>query len=307
MLLVTAGDPQGIGPEVVLRALATRREAGRDVSAVVVGDFRAMRRAGALVGAEVVRVSALEASDEAIAVFDPGDDDEPVEVASVRRAVEACLAGNAAGLVTAPIHKGALAKRGFAYRGHTDFLGHLCGVERPVMAFVGGELMVALVTVHVPLRDVADLLDVSSVLHTIRTADEALRERLGLEAPRLVVCGLNPHAGEGGLLGHEELVVIGPAVRAAAELGVQVTGPVSAEAAFRAAAAGEADLVVAMYHDQGLAPLKLVDFGRSVNWTLGLPILRTSVDHGTAYDIAWQGVADPASMLSAIELAERLS
>jgi 4-hydroxythreonine-4-phosphate dehydrogenase len=308
-LVLTPGDPLGIGPEIALKALAGRGGADRRV--VLFGAADALSRAAKVVpGAPELRVCRTAA--EALAgpgpcVWDPGDASEPVEVASIRAAVAACLRGDASGLVTGPIHKARLAARGFEYPGHTGFLAHLCGVERPVMAFVGGRLRVALVTVHLPLRAVADALTIDGVLHVLRTTDRALREQLGVKHPRLVVCGLNPHAGDSGLLGTEEVDIIAPAVAAASAHGVLAHGPISAEAAFRQAADGAADLVVAMYHDQGLAPLKLVDFGESVNWTLGLPIVRTSVDHGTADDIAGRGVADPRSMRAALRLAERLA
>lgn len=238
-----------------------------------------------------------------IGVVDPGDDGESVEVASVRLAAEACLAGRASALVTGPIHKSKLARRGFKHLGHTELLGEICGVDRPVMAFVGGSLRVALVTVHLPLRRVPDAVTADLVLHTVRVAAAALADPLRLPRRRLVVCGLNPHAGDDGVLGTEERDVIGPAVAQARAEGIDAIGPVSAEAAFLLATGGGADMVIAMYHDQGLAPLKAVDFGRSVNWTLGLPIVRTSVDHGTAYDIAGTGRADPSSMRAALKLA----
>ncbi|MFT5685880.1 MAG: 4-hydroxythreonine-4-phosphate dehydrogenase, partial [Myxococcota bacterium] len=190
--------------------------------------------------------------------------------------------------------------------GHTDFLGHLCGVGEPVMAFAGGALRVALVTHHLPLMQVGAALSVPVIQRVVRIADAALRNDLGLEVPRIAVCGLNPHAGERGLLGHEELETIGPACDGLRAEGLSVIGPVSAETAFLTAQRGEIDLVVAMYHDQGLAPLKAVDFGRSVNWTLGLPILRTSVDHGTAEHLMGTGRAEAASMIAALTLAEQV-
>ena len=320
-LIVTPGDPRGIGPEVTAKALAQRR----DVPVVVVGDHAAFAAQAVISGLPCERVSSIDRAlarlateavggesacpvlGDAVQVVDPGDDAEPVEVAAIRLATAACLQGRAAGLVTGPIHKARLVARGFAYKGHTDFLGHLCGTPDPVMAFTGGSLMVALVTVHVPIRAVSDALTTAKVLHVVRAADHALRTDLGLVRPRLAVCGLNPHAGEDGLLGTEDAAVVAPAVEAARALGIEAFGPVSAETAFRMAASGRADLVVAMYHDQGLAPLKLVEFGRSVNWTLGLPIVRTSVDHGTADDIAGKGIADPSSMLAALDLARRLT
>lgn len=296
-LAITPGDPRGVGPELVVRALAERAAAGEPVHAVIHGDRGALERAASLGGASL----------DALEIRDPGDEAEPVEVAAIRQAVADCLAGRAAALVTGPIHKARLAARGFGFPGHTDFLGHLCGVDRPVMAFTGGSVRVALVTVHLPLRAVPDALTVDRIVHTATEADRALRTQLGLDRPRLAICGLNPHAGDDGLLGSEDGAVVAPAVEALVASGVDAFGPVSAEHAFVAARKGQADLVVAMYHDQGLAPLKALDFGRCVNWTLGLPMIRTSVDHGTADDIAWTGRADPGSLHAAIRLAEQLA
>lgn len=291
-LVVTPGDPRGIGPEVTVRALASRQDAGDPVDAVIVGDEAALRRSGWRGGVE-----------------DPGDEPEPVEIRALRRAVELLRAGEADALVTGPIHKERLAARGFAYTGHTDFLGALFGVD-PVMAFVGGAVRVVLVTVHVPLARVPSLLSIDRVLRTLHVAHAALREQLGMEQPRLFVCGPNPHAGDGGVLGQEDLTVVAPAVERARADGIDATGPVSAESAFRAAVLGDCDMVVAMYHDQGLAPLKALGaagLGASVNWSLGLPVIRTSVDHGTAYDLVGTGRADPSSMEAAIRLAEELA
>lgn len=283
-LVVTPGDPRGIGPEVTAKALEEL-----DEEVLLVGSAEAM--APWAPGREVI---------------EPAAGSEPVEVASLRLAVELCTRGECAALVTGPIHKARLAASGFHHAGHTGFLGELTGAQ-PVMAFVGGSLRVCLVTVHVPLRAVAQTLTPALLDHTLATAARELRERLGLASPRLVVCGLNPHAGDQGLLGDEELTLIGPACERARAAGIEVLGPVSAEHAFRLVQSGGGDMVVAMYHDQGLAPLKLVDFGRSVNWTMGLPIIRTSVDHGTADDIAGRGVADPSSMQAALRLARQLA
>jgi 4-hydroxythreonine-4-phosphate dehydrogenase len=240
-------------------------------------------------------------------VVDASSDDGPVEVAAIRRAVDAIRNKRAAALVTGPINKEALVAQGFAFAGHTEFLAHLCDVPRPVMAFVGGRVRVALVTTHLPIREVPDALTQAKVLHAITIAHAALHNQLGVANPHVLVCGLNPHAGEGGVLGHEDDAVIAPAVQQAKANGIDAVGPMSAETAFRRAVDGAADLVVAMYHDQGLVPLKVLDFGRTVNWTLGLPIIRTSVDHGTARDIAGKGIADPASMVAALSLAEQLT
>lgn len=285
-IVVTPGDPLGIGPEVAVRALA--RLDDRDV--VLAGDAAALH-------------PWLERLGLDIDVVEP-EGDEPIEVRAIRWAVEACREGEAGALVTGPIHKAKLARQGFRWPGHTDFLGHLCGIERPVMAFVGGKLRVALATVHVPLAEVPAALDIPTVEHTIRTAHRALVEQVGCPAPVLAVCGLNPHAGDEGLLGREEIDVIGPAVERCRADGIDARGPMSAESAFLPSASY--DLIVAMYHDQGLVPLKALDFGRSVNWTLGLPIVRTSVDHGTAYDLVGTNTANPESMEAAIRWAREL-
>jgi len=287
-LVVTPGCPVGIGAEVTAAALA-RVEVGE---VWVVGDAAAIHRAG------LRERSGLR-------IVQPPPTAEPVEIAAIRWATASCLAGEARALCTGPIHKARAAARGFAFSGHTDFLAHLCGTEEPVMAFVGGNVRVALVTVHVPLRAVPPLITEAAVLHTLRVVHEALTRQLGLTAPRLAVCGLNPHAGEGGLLGHEEELAITPAVRRACAEGIAAHGPVSAEEAFMHPE--DADLIVAMYHDQGLAPLKRVDFGRSVNWTMGLPIVRTSVDHGTADALVGTGRARSDSMQAALRLADQLS
>lgn len=306
-VVVTPGDPTGIGPEVVGKALRHWRH-----PVVVVGDVAAL--APWVDG--LVRVQDLRPVEHGIAVLDPGDEAEPVEVASLRIAVRACLDGAARALVTGPIHKARLARRGFPHPGHTEFLGELCGVTDPVMAFVGGRVRVSLVTVHVPVRRIAEVLTTERVLHTIVRSDEAMRGPLGLRRPRIAVCGLNPHAGDEGLLGSEDIEVVAPAVRAAVARGIDARGPVSAETAFRAAVQGEVDWIVAAYHDQGLAPLKALEASirtgvlgedRAVNWTLGLPIVRVSVDHGTAYDIVGKGIADEGSLLAALRFADLLT
>ncbi|MCB9673596.1 MAG: 4-hydroxythreonine-4-phosphate dehydrogenase PdxA [Alphaproteobacteria bacterium] len=285
-LVVTPGDPAGIGPEVAARALADLP----DVNAVIAGDRAAMRPWLDRLGLPFEVVEPIGT--------------EPIEVRALRWAVDACLEGRAAAMVTGPIHKAKLAAQGFTWPGHTGFLGHLCGVPEPVMAFVGGRVRVALVTVHLPLREVPDALTEEVVVHTVRVAAHALAG-LGIEAPVVSVCGLNPHAGDEGLLGREEIDIIAPAVARCRALGIDARGPMSAEAAFLPTTPG--DLIVAMYHDQGLVPLKALDFGRTVNWTLGLPIVRTSVDHGTAYDLVGTGRADPSSMREALKLAQHLT
>lgn len=286
-LVVTPGDPDGIGPEVTARALAQ----GDSGDVVVVGD-------------RAVCEDWLRQVGLSLDVIEP-EGEEAIEVRAIRHAVEGCLDGRYGALVTGPIHKAKLSETGFRWPGHTDFLGHLCGVERPVMAFVGGRVRVVLATVHVPLSEVSAALTQDVVEHTIRTAHQALVEQVGIPSPTLAVCGLNPHAGDAGLLGREEITVIAPAVAACRADGINAVGPISAESAFLPD--GPYDMVVAMYHDQGLVPLKALDFGRTVNWTLGLPLVRTSVDHGTAYDLVGTGRARPDSMLAALRWARRLS
>jgi 4-hydroxythreonine-4-phosphate dehydrogenase len=305
-ILITPGDPNGIGPEVACRALVERIRGGEPVNAVMVGCERAIGEAAKAAGLPLRSAEDSADNSNSVAVIAPPTVDGLVEADALRFAVQCIQRGEASALVTGPIHKARMAARGFEFAGHTDFLAHLCGVDGPVMAFVGGRLKVALVTVHVPLRRVTEVLSTANVLRTLRCAHDALVTQCGIVAPRLLVCGVNPHAGDGGLLGDEEVTTIAPAVAAARSLGIDARGPISAEAAFRKAWDGEADLVVAMYHDQGLAPLKLVDFGRSVNWTLGLPIVRTSVDHGTADDLVGTGRASTASMDAAIRWAEHL-
>ncbi len=296
-LVLCPGDPDGIGPEVAASAVA-----GSELDVVLIGHAQAVSRAHP----RVRRVEHLRVPREpgVLRVWEPPPG-EPVELAAVRLGVELCRSGLARALVTGPIHKAKLAERGFVHPGHTEFLGELCGVPEPVMAFEGGVFRVALVTVHLALRDVPAAVTRTRVLNVIKVAHQALVEQLGLSRPRLMVTGLNPHAGESGRLGREEIDEIAPAVADARGLGIDVMGPISAETAFTRP--GAADLIVAMYHDQGLVPLKRGDFGRLVNWTLGLPIIRTSVDHGTAYELVGTGSARPDSMCAALDLAHRLS
>ena len=299
-LVITPGDPKGVGPEVAVAAL---RQEPQD--AVLIGDGAAIRAEAKRQGLALVETDRVEAG-TGVRVLACEGTDEPVELRALRLATSACLNGEGAALVTGPIHKGRLAARGFQHRGHTEFLAELCGSGPPTMAFVGQQMRVALVTTHLPLAQVPSAITTERVLRVIQSAAGAMREDLGIPMPRVVVCGLNPHAGEGGLLGHEDAEVILPACTQALAEGIDVFGPMSAEAAARTTATGGADLMVAMYHDQGLIPLKVLDFGCSVNWTLGLPIIRTSVDHGTADDIAGRGLADPGSMVCAIALARQI-
>jgi len=295
-LLITPGDPQGIGPEVAVKAALAM-----DVSAILIGDVDAVRRWAS--EAEIPLCQAIEPGQGLRLLSPPGG--EPVEIAAIRMAAEACLEGRAAGLVTGPIHKARLAAKGFAYSGHTDFLGAICGSD-PMMAFVGAGMRVALVTTHIPLAQVPSAITRERVDRCLRLCEAGLAS-LGLTRRKILVAGINPHAGEGGLLGREELENVVPVCEILRQEGLDIEGPMAAEIAFTRLKKGQGDLLLAMHHDQGLAPLKMVAFGELVNWSLGLPIVRTSVDHGTADDIAGKGTADPRSMIAAIGLALQLS
>jgi 4-hydroxythreonine-4-phosphate dehydrogenase len=221
----------------------------------------------------------------------------------LRRGTELCLAGTAQALVTAPVQKSVIAQSGVAFSGHTEFLAGLTGTTQPVMLLAGKTLRVALATTHLPLRDVAAALDRAKLEKLMRIVHRDLTHRFRIARPRLLVLGLNPHAGESGTLGTEEQTIIEPAVRALAAEGIDVVGPVSADTAFTPESLERCDAVVAMYHDQGLPVLKALSFGEIVNVTLGLPIVRTSVDHGTALPLAGTGRARPDSLFAAVELA----
>jgi 4-hydroxythreonine-4-phosphate dehydrogenase len=332
-IAITMGDACGIGPEVVLKACAallrpgTGATPGSDVPLVVFGDPAMLsrqartlalplaiedvgpeidpracrRRAGRL---PVVACSALPAD------LPVGRIDERAgraAHAAIERAARAALAGAVRAVVTAPVNKEALRLAGVQHPGHTEMLAELAGGADVRMMLANDELRTVLVTIHQPLRDAIGAVTRSAVLATIVIADAALR-RLGIARPRVAVAGLNPHAGEGGLMGREEIDAIAPAVADARAAGVDASGPWPGDTVFmRARKFRDFDVVVAMYHDQGLIPVKYLGVDTGVNVTVGLPFVRTSVDHGTAFDIAGRGIADPRSMLAAIELATRMT
>jgi len=318
-IAVTMGDPAGIGPEIVVKALS-RPEILSRCRPVVYGDEGLLRRAAAVVGseAEIVPCAAGEEAGAAgrIAVL-PLSSLAPGEVPFGRRtpagsramaeyiraAAADVLAGRADAIVTCPITKEGLQLAGVAHPGHTEFLAQLCGGADVVMMLAGDRLRVALVTIHVALRRALELLSPAIIEKTVRITDAFFRKYIKPGAPRIAVAGLNPHAGEGGLFGDEETTMIAPAVAACRGAGIDATGPWPPDTIFHRAWRGEFDVVVAMTHDQGLIPLKLAHFEDGVNVTMGLPIIRTSVDHGTAYDIAGKGTANPASLLAAIRMA----
>jgi 4-hydroxythreonine-4-phosphate dehydrogenase len=300
-IAVTPGDPLGIGPEVGVLAAA---RAPRGSRPVLVGDRALWERAAALRRVSLDGVEIVPADRDA----DPGWGHVP-ELAAIATAVRGCLNGRWAAMSTGPIHKASLQRLGFPRSGHTPYLADLCGLDpkEAVMMFAGGSLTVVLVTVHVPLTDVPGLLRAVDIERVTRIAAEVVRSGWHLDRPRVAVCGLNPHAGEEGTLGRDEIEVVSPAVEALREGGLDVTGPWPPDTIFARAAGGEFDLVVALYHDQGLIPVKTLDFGRSVNITAGLPIVRTSVDHGTARDLAWTGQADARPAVAALAMACKLA
>ncbi len=319
-IAISMGEPAGIGPEVTLKAL-TAAPLRHRVDPLLLGDVEVLRDAAERLdlplrfcadgeaagrGAVAVRaVSSLQARERV-----PGRPCRAGGEAAFQAIVAGTRAvqrGEAAALVTAPISKANIAAAGHDFPGHTELLTELSGARRVRMMMAGPRLRVVLATTHVALRRVPSLLDAELVGDTIAVTARALTDLFGIARPRLAVCGLNPHAGEGGLFGREETAVIAPAVRAARRRGIRAEGPLPADSVFAHAAAGGYDAVVCMYHDQGLAPFKLLHFEDGVNVTLGLPFVRTSPDHGTAYDIAGKGTANPASMIAAIALAAELA
>ena len=325
-IALTMGDVAGIGPEVVARVVDTTSET------LVVGDSRVLARALALIGSDRPVYLAADPRDTggpagAVPCWNPSHVDvvdvPPATISPqsgqaavdwLQQAAQAALAGDVDAIVTAPLHKTALAAAGINHPGHTEILAETCGVDDVAMmlylpsddsALSPNGLGVAHVTLHTSLASVPGLLSIPRIGSRISLLDQFLRD-LGCPAPRIGVCALNPHAGENGLFGDEEAETIAPAVSQAVTEGLDVTGPLPADALLRRAVAGEFDAVVAMYHDQGHIALKLVGFETAVNITLGLPILRTSPSHGTAFDIAWQGRADERGMQAAIATARQL-
>lgn len=296
-LVITQGDPNGVGPELLLRAAAQGLFAPEDrvvASATVLDE-----NVGAL-DTEWARRG--RAALEPVLVAGAPDS----QVRALELGVDMVLEGSDRALVTAPIDKAACNAEGFSYPGHTEYLAARAGVEAFCMAMVGPTLRVALATIHVPLAQVAGLLDVDRIVVPGRLLALALRDAFGIDRPRIGILGLNPHAGERGLLGDEEARVITPAIERLREWAgdrFTFTGPLAADTAIPLHARGELDGVVAMYHDQGLGPFKLLHFSDGVNMTLGLPFVRTSPDHGTARDIVGKGIADPGSMFAAIRIA----
>jgi len=290
---VTAGEPAGIGPELC-NALADSPYAD-DV--VIIGDRRQIDN----------RLRIIDTPfPAAVTPGNPSSANAATLLEGLSAAATGCANGEFAGMVTAPLAKSVIANSGVRFIGHTEYLAAATGAPLPVMMLVAGDLRVALASTHMPLREVADYLTPQHLQQVLQILHADLRDKFGIASPEIVVCGLNPHAGEDGHLGSEETDFITPTVDQMRRQGLNVRGPLPADTAFTPAA-GHKDAVLAMYHDQGLPVLKYAGFGRAVNVTLGLPIIRTSVDHGTAFDIAGQGKADAGSLLAAVELAKTMA
>jgi 4-phospho-D-threonate 3-dehydrogenase / 4-phospho-D-erythronate 3-dehydrogenase len=317
-LAVTMGEPGGVGPEIACRAL-TMHEVASICRPVVYGDLSVMRRAAAVTGCSsaveplppgaepgpgavwVRPVSTLALADAPYGVTTlPG---ARATADYIRAATADVRAGGMDAIVTCPITKEGLKLAGVPHPGHTEFIARMCGTDHVVMMLAGDRLRVALVTIHTSLRNAIARIDAPLVERTIRITDAFFRKYMATPAPRIAVAGLNPHAGEGGLFGDEESTIIAPAIAACVRDGIGATGPYPPDTIFYRAYRGQFDVVIAMTHDVGLAPLKLVHFDDGVNVTMGLPIIRTSVDHGTAFDIAGTGKAAPGSLVAALRMA----
>ncbi|MFO0801245.1 MAG: 4-hydroxythreonine-4-phosphate dehydrogenase PdxA [Gemmataceae bacterium] len=309
-IAVTMGDPAGVGPELCLRLLRDHH-VRTYCRPIVYGDAGVLRRVADHLGwprpdpAHVLDLHAIDAQD-----VEPGRVSADCGAAAYRyftQAIDDALAGKVAAISTAPLNKESLHAAGFPFPGHTEILAARTDAERSCMMLTADAITCSLVTVHVGYRDVPQLLTTERILDVIELTADAMQRMRG-RPPRLLVCGLNPHAGEHGLFGaHEEERIITPAIEAARATGIDVSGPLPPDTAFLPKVRQACDAYVCMYHDQGLIPLKALAFEDAVNVTLGLPIVRTSVDHGTAFDIAWQGVADVSSLVKAVALAAKLA
>jgi 4-hydroxythreonine-4-phosphate dehydrogenase len=303
-IVVSMGDPAGVGAEVTVKALADPVIAALG-SWRIVGNERVLAAAQRITSlklpGEVEIVNPYPALADAITQGELNADCGRAAVSYIQHATELCLSGDADAMVTAPVNKEAVAMGGRPFTGHTEYIAELCGVRDTRMLLASERLRVVHVSTHVSLRRACDL-EHDRIVRTIELGHEAVAS-MGMDHPRIAVCGLNPHAGEHGLFGDEDSEWITPAVTAAREKGIDCSGPLPADTVFLKAVRGHFDLVVAMYHDQGHIPMKLLDFEHTVNVSLGLPIIRTSVDHGTAFDIAGKNQADPTNMKAAMKLA----
>jgi 4-hydroxythreonine-4-phosphate dehydrogenase len=320
---ISLGDVTGIGPEVALKAVAVESQ-NNDAKYLFIGDEKTLDQLNQKLGLNLPLEKFSSYGDDgrffiANPLTEPLPENLPAgsppaanaAVAALRGGTERCLRGELDALVTAPVNKASIIRAGHRFVGQTEFLSELANTKRTAMMLLGTDehgrwLRVALATVHISIKSVPEKLTQEKITLAIELAVQSCRD-LGLSRARIAVAGLNPHAGEGGEFGDEEIKIIAPTVLAVQKRGFDVVGPLSGDTVFHYALSGDFDAVVAMYHDQGLAPLKAVAFDRGVNWTLGLPFIRTSPDHGTAYDIAGKGIANPSSMIAAIRLAKQLA
>jgi 4-hydroxythreonine-4-phosphate dehydrogenase len=293
-IALTSGEPAGVGPELCVRVA---REPC-DAELVVIGDRSLVAGAPRVEHVPLARPVTPGRLDSGNARY---------VLAVLDRALAGCLSGEFDAMVTAPVQKSVINDAGVAFTGHTEYLAERSSIEHVVMMLVGGGLRVALATTHLPLAEVARAISADSLGKTLRVLDRDLRQRFRIARPRILVAGLNPHSGEAGHLGREDIEVIAPAIAAARAAGIDTSGPLPADTLFVPERLKGADAVLAMYHDQGLPVLKYASFGRGVNITLGLPFIRTSVDHGTALDLAGSGRADPGSLREALQLAIQLA
>lgn len=289
------GDPAGIGPEVVVQAV-NNPKIQRICHPLLIGSANVFAKAAILYPYPLSEIE----------IFNITKETEKISAESIKTAVKLALQGEIKAIVTAPISKSALNKAGYKYPGHTEFLAALTNTQEFAMMFVSPKLKVTLLTTHLPLKNISQRITKKNILTKIKLTDIALKKYFGIENPHLAICPFNPHAGENGLLGSEEREKIVPAVKEAQRQGFRVVGPLPADSLFYQALKGKYDAVIAMYHDQGLIPVKLLDFQKAVNITLGLPFIRTSPAHGTAIDIAGKGIANPQGMMSAIKLAVKI-
>ncbi|MHB1605192.1 MAG: 4-hydroxythreonine-4-phosphate dehydrogenase PdxA [Leptospirales bacterium] len=322
-LAITMGDPAGIGPEIIVKGWMEHEI--RNIRKIAIGDpdlFRrlAQKYAPELIVQEISSPDQSQTRDPSILGVLPPQHDDPLDEVTpgtsqvmagrwsyycVKTGVDLAMARKVSGIVTAPLNKKVLHAAGFNYPGHTELIAHLTGAQQVGMMLIGGPLRVILVTTHIPFREIAQKITKERVLETIQLAAHAM-EMLAIPSPKIAVAALNPHAGEASLFGDEENRFIFPAVLEARSEGIDVDGPLPADTLYAKAAQGRYDVVVSQYHDQGLIPLKMLSFGHGINVTIGIPIIRTSVDHGTAYDIVGKGIAQTGSLIAAIRLASQL-
>ena len=319
-LAVTAGEPSGIGPDLIIQLSAVQNDKQKQAELIVIADKNMMQQRANLLGIDITFVDYDQKNNRSvnskgrITILDikcatpviAGELNKvnsPYVLETLKRATLGCLNKEFDAMVTAPLHKGIINDAGIAFTGHTEYLAELSNAKLPVMMLTADNLRVALATTHLPLKDVSKAITKESLIDVITILNHDLIHKYGINSPHILICGLNPHAGEGGHLGMEEIETIEPVIKELKQLGMNLTGPLPADTLFTPKYLDTADAVLAMFHDQGLPVLKHVGFGHAINVTLGLPIIRTSVDHGTALDLAGTGKASTGSMVAAINAA----